>query len=75
MINIERISNESFVKTIDFLRSVPSIENIDEGILNNACLALEDDKIVGCISYEEFNEKARKRCSYKQFFKQLTKKN
>ena len=57
MINIEKIDNNSFVKTLDFLKSVPSIETIDEKILSNACIALENTKIVGCISYEEFCEK------------------
>ena len=54
MISVLKINDEWFAKTIDFLKSVPSIESIEERILNNACIALDDDKIVGCISYEEF---------------------
>ena len=57
MINIEKIDDTFFTKTIDFLRSVPSIESVDDKILKNACIALEEDKIVGCISYEEFGNK------------------
>ena len=57
MINIEKIDDTFFNKTIDFLRSVPSIEVVDDKILRNACIAVEDDKIVGCISYEEFGSK------------------
>ena len=57
MINIERIDENYFNKTIDFLKSVPSIESVDDKILKNACVAIEDDKIVGCISYEEFGDK------------------
>ena len=57
MINIEKLSTSSFEKTIDFLKTVPSIESIDEKILNNACIASEDDRIVGCISYEEYGMK------------------
>ena len=54
MISVLKINEEWFSKTIDFLKSVPSIESIEENILKNACIALNDDKIVGCISYEEF---------------------
>lgn len=57
MISVLKINDEWFSKTIDFLKSVPSIETIEEKILNNACIALDDDKIVGCISYEEFTSK------------------
>ena len=57
MINIEKIDDTYFNKTIDFLRSVPSIESVDDKILKNACIAVEEDKIVGCISYEEFGNK------------------
>ena len=57
MIIVLKINDEWFSKTIDFLKSVPSIEAIEERILNNACIALDDGKIVGCISYEEFTSK------------------
>ena len=57
MISVLKINEEWFSKTIDFLKSVPSIESIEENILKNACIALNDDKIVGCISYEEFGSK------------------
>lgn len=57
MINIERIDDLHFNKAVEFLKTVPSIETVDDNILKNACLAIEDDKIVGCISYEEFSEK------------------
>ena len=57
VINILKLDDCNYVKTIDFLRSVPSIENIDNKILKNACIALDDDKIVGCISYEEYSSK------------------
>lgn len=57
MINIEKIDANYFNKTVDFLKSVPSIESVDDKILKNACIALEEDRIVGCISYEEFSDK------------------
>ena len=58
MVTIEYIDDLSKEKVINFLKSVPSIENIDENILDNAVIALDDDKIIGCISYEAFSEKA-----------------
>ena len=54
MISVLKINDVWFSKTIDFLKSVPSIESIEESILKNACIAVKEDKIVGCISYEEF---------------------
>ena len=54
MISIEKINNNIFEKTLDFLVSVPSIENVDVSILNNACVAMDNGSLVGCISYEEF---------------------
>lgn len=40
-----------------FLSNVPSIKDIDEDVINNAVIAVEDGKIVGCISYERYNTK------------------
>lgn len=57
MIRVEKINESILNQAIEFLSSVPSIDKIDEKILNNACIAYDDDKIVGCISFEEFSEK------------------
>lgn len=57
MITIEKISSSTYSKAEEFLKSVPSIEKIDNMILDNAVLALDDEKIVGCISFEEFYDK------------------
>lgn len=57
MINIEGISDDIKVNVIDFLTNIPSIEKIDETILKNAIIAIEDGKIVGCISFEIFYDK------------------
>ncbi len=57
MIRVEKINSAIFPTAMEFLKTVPSIENVDEKILNNACIAYENDKIVGCISFEEFSEK------------------
>lgn len=57
MIRVEKINLSIFSQAIEFLTSVPSIDKIDETILNNACIAFDDTKIVGCISFEEFSNK------------------
>ncbi|MDE6584370.1 MAG: GNAT family N-acetyltransferase [Anaeroplasmataceae bacterium] len=57
MIRVEQINESILHDAIEFLTSVPSIDKIDEKILNNACIAYDDDKIVGCISLEEFSNK------------------
>ncbi|MDE6655650.1 MAG: hypothetical protein K2J85_01515 [Anaeroplasmataceae bacterium] len=57
MIRVEKINASILNQAIEFLTSVPSIDKIDEKILNNACIAYDDDKIVGCISFEEFSDK------------------
>lgn len=57
MIRVEKINSVIFPTAMEFLKTVPSIENVDERILNNACIAYENDKIVGCISFEEFSDK------------------
>ncbi len=57
MIQVEKINESSLKEVIEFLSSVPSIDKIDESILQNACIAYDEDKIVGCISFEEFSDK------------------
>lgn len=48
-------SNYNLLKI--FLTNVPSIKEIDDDIINNAIIALDNNKIVGCISYEEYGLK------------------
>ncbi|UKI50439.1 MAG: hypothetical protein L6U99_03145 [Clostridium sp.] len=36
---------------------MPSIKEIDDDIISNAIIALDNNKIVGCISYEEYGLK------------------
>lgn len=51
--NVNKENGEMLKK---FLTNVPSINDIDEEIVENAVIALEENKIIGCISYEEFNK-------------------
>lgn len=57
MISVEKINPSIMADARSFLISVPSIDKIDEEILKNACVAFDDKKIVGCISFEEFSDK------------------
>lgn len=57
MISVKGIDDSTKGLVTHFLKSVPSIENIDDDILNNAVIALDDDKIVGCISFEVYGDK------------------
>ena len=50
MIKVEKINDSIFNNAVEFLTSIPSIDKIDEKILKNACIAFDEDKIVGCIS-------------------------
>ena len=52
---IEEINNTNSKIAYDFLSGVPSIEKIDEHILSNAVLAFDNNKIIGCISFEEYD--------------------
>lgn len=57
MIRVEKINSSIIEDVKAFLSNVPSIDKIDEEILKNACIAYDDDKIVGCISFEVFSSK------------------
>ena len=52
---IEEINNSNSKMAYDFLCGVPSIDKIDEMILSNAVLAIDNNKIVGCISFEKYD--------------------
>lgn len=57
MITVEKINPSAIPNVMEFLKSIPSIDKVDDQILSNACIAYEDQKIVGCIAFEEFSEK------------------
>lgn len=70
MITIKKINSSIIDDVKFFLSNVPSIDKIDEEILKNACIAYDEDKIVGCISFEKFSLKGLIR--YFVFKKALT---
>lgn len=55
MLLVKNIDSENYSLVYDFLKSVPSINNIDERILKNASILFDDEKVIGCISFEEYD--------------------
>ena len=55
MLQIESINESNYDLALQFIKSVPSITNISNEILNNAVLVNEDGRIVATIDYEEYD--------------------
>lgn len=55
MLLVKNIDSENYSLVYDFLKSVPSINNVDERILKNASILFDDEKVIGCISFEEYD--------------------
>ncbi|MBQ3253100.1 MAG: hypothetical protein IJA65_00970 [Acholeplasmatales bacterium] len=55
MLCVEKINNDNMDKIISFLTSVPSISTIDENIIKNSAAIIDDDKVVGSISFEQYD--------------------
>lgn len=55
MLCVEKINNDNMEKIISFLTSVPSISTIDENIIKNSAAIIDDDKVVGSISFEQYD--------------------
>lgn len=55
MIQIESINDSNSKDAYSFLNSVPSIKSIDDDILKNAVIVYDDYKVIGSISFEEYD--------------------
>ncbi len=55
MIQIECINDSNSKDAYSFLNSVPSIKSIDNEILKNAVIVYDDYKVIGSISFEEYD--------------------
>lgn len=55
--NFHSINKDNYSMLKLFLANVPSIKEVDEEVLNNAIIAVEENKVVGCISYEAYESK------------------
>lgn len=56
MLAIENYSNDNKDRIISFLSSVPSISSLDEKILVNSSVITENLKVIGSMSFEEFDK-------------------
>ncbi|XMB67570.1 hypothetical protein RI065_03335 [Mycoplasmatota bacterium zrk1] len=58
MYSIKRVNSEEGVKlkesVIEFLEQIPTVESIDDDVVENASVLFEDDKVLGILSYEKF---------------------
>ena len=54
---IRNVKSDIYDDVLRFLETVPGIK-INKEVVENASLLIEDDKIVGIISFEVFNSKA-----------------
>lgn len=55
MIQIESVNESNIKDAYGFLNSVPSIKSIDDNILKNAVIVFDDSKVIGSISFEEYD--------------------
>ena len=55
MLLVKNIDSENYSLVYDFLKAVPSINSVDERILKNASALFDDEKVIGCISFEEYD--------------------
>lgn len=58
MLSIESYSNDNKERIISFLSSVPSICSLDEEILVNSSVIVDGAKVIGSMSFEEFDKSA-----------------
>lgn len=52
-----RMSDEILPKVKDFLKRIPSIKEIEEAVLDNASVLFDQDKIMGILSFEVFENR------------------
>ncbi len=55
MFQILNIDENNFESAYNFLKSVPSISGVDDTILKNGIVVLDDEKVIGSVSFERFD--------------------
>lgn len=55
MIQIVNVDENNYSDAYDFLNTVPSINVIEDNILQNGVIILDDDKVIGSISFEMYD--------------------
>lgn len=54
---IENINEFNKMLVDDFIKKIPTINKIEDDILENMVIIREENKVVGIISYEDYSEK------------------
>lgn len=57
MLQILNVDENTYKGAYDFLASVPSIKDVDGSILENGAIVLDDDRVIGSISFELYDDK------------------
>ncbi|MGM9969180.1 MAG: hypothetical protein ACI35S_02155 [Anaeroplasma sp.] len=55
MISVEMVNDDNYNQIVSFLSAVPSISELDEQIINNSAIIIEDSKVLGSISFEQYD--------------------
>ena len=55
MLQIVNVNEGTYKDAYNFLCSVPSITDVDVDILNNGVIVMDDDRVIGSISFELYD--------------------
>ncbi len=55
MFQIHNVDENNYKEAYNFLKSVPSISSIEDSILKNGVIVLDENKVIGSISFEIFD--------------------
>lgn len=55
MFQIHNVDENNYKEAYNFLKSVPSISGIEDSILKNGVVVMDDNKVIGSISFEIFD--------------------
>lgn len=55
MFQIHNVDENNYKEAYNFLKSVPSISGIEDSILKNGVVIMDDNKVIGSISFEIFD--------------------
>ena len=58
MLNIKKVTPENLELVKTFLKTVPSIGDVEDSIVKNAIIAEQSNSIFGVVSYEKYDAKA-----------------
>ncbi len=55
MFQILNVNESNYKDSFNFLKSVPSISNVEDSILKNGVIVVDDDKVIGSIAFESYD--------------------